>query len=320
MPKADISAWLFVQGISREKWAMSPGPTIVRDYKGTQMDEIFVPGILLGFPSTKAAAKAAMRFHFDLAQMFGAELPPMVIDAEGNPRTLPTIAFGREPKLVILTPDAVRQLASEPLDLATGPEVKIEGGKRISTRLMLTTDQNIGWALPAVQVAVSGAYPDKAGPAVETPTNLPPGVGIPIRKASAPKKVGTGVRWVAVVGLLVIAVAYVWGPISHEEWFGPKKTAVVEKPYEPLILPDRAKIPLPSTHGTVVIQCEPADARIYVDDRLVAKQSPAVLEKQSSNGLYKLMVKRKGYKPYTKIYNVRAGQRLVLDVQLEKGR
>ncbi|MFH1263510.1 MAG: PEGA domain-containing protein [Pseudomonadota bacterium] len=318
MPKTDISAWLFVQGISREKWAMSPAPTIVRDYKGTQMDEIFVPGILLGFPSTKAAAKAAMRFHFDLAQMFGAELPPMVIDAGGNPRTLPTIAFGREPKLVILTPDAVRQLASEPIDLVTGPEVKIEGAKRITTRLMLPTDQNLGWALPAVQVAVSGAYPDKGGGPIEAPMNLPAGSGIPIRKSSAPVPVGTAVRFVAAVGLLVVAGAFLYERVIRGELLA-KKEVVVEKPYEPLILPDRSKNPL-LVEGTVVIRCEPADAQIYVDDRLVAKKSPAVLEKQSVHGLYKLMVKRKGYKPYTKIYNVTGGQRLVLDVKLEKGR
>jgi hypothetical protein len=95
------------------------------------------------------------------------------------------------------------------------------------------------------------------------------------------------------------------------------ESLVVER--DLLLIPPRPTA-VPLGYGAVVIQVDPRDARIFVDDILVAKKSPVTLQDRSNRDVYKLVVKRKGYKTYTKIFNVEADRRLVLNVMMEKGR
>jgi hypothetical protein len=323
MAGLDFAAWLFVQGIAREKWAMSPGPSIVAGYKGKQVDEIYVPGILLGFPSTKAAAKAAMRFHFDLAQMFGNELPPMVIDSGGNPRNLPTIAYGRDPKLVILTSEAARQLAGEPIDLTAGPELNLEGMKGAKSKLMPPSEHNIGWALPAVQIEVKGAYPQNAAPSILSGTGAPEFSSSPQRPIEWPST-GKTLRFSGAFLLLLFSGFFFWNRLAPS--LKPQEpppqateralsTQELLKPLPYFITPT----PVPAGFGSVVIHYEPKNSKVFVDNQLLAKKSPITLDKESDQAVHKLIVEKKGYKTYTKIFNVEANQRLVLHVKLEKG-
>ncbi|MFH1017867.1 MAG: PEGA domain-containing protein [Pseudomonadota bacterium] len=85
-----------------------------------------------------------------------------------------------------------------------------------------------------------------------------------------------------------------------------------------VVTPRPTETPLPLGYGTVIIQTEPADAKIYVNEALISSKSPAKLERQSNQGAYRLAVERRGYEPYTKIYNVEANQRMIIHVRLQK--
>jgi hypothetical protein len=323
MAGTDHSAWLFVQGIPREKWAMSPGPSIAASYKGKQIDEIYVPGILLGFPSVKAAARAAMRFHFDLAQMFGSDLPPMVIDAGGNPRSLATIAHGREAKLVLLTPQAARELAGEPIELAPGPELNLEGMKGAKSHILPPTDQNIGWGLPSVPVEVKGAYPDKETPELAL---HPASQGTPVSsvRISLWKEVSPLLRALFAIALLGFAAHFFWQQVS------PTLPKVVDSAPRPEELPTSSvgiftplpffSTPTPATSGigSLVVVVHPSDAEVYVNERLAGKRSPVKLENRDSQEIAKLTIRKRGYKTHTRYFNVEADRRMVVEIRLER--
>jgi hypothetical protein len=245
----------------------------------------------------------------------------MVIDSGGNPRLLPTIAYGREPRIVLVTPEAARQLAGEPIELVAGPDLKVEGMKGAKSKLLPPSEHNIGWALPTLQMEVKGSYPDKGGP------SYPSNDDEPSRSSeSAPAQPSSSPFLLVLVVLLCVALSgfFVW-----KQLFQPSQTATAPAladtkthtssvglltPLPYFITPT----PAPIGFGSILIRSEPTDARIYVNDVLVGKKSPVKLEHQSNQEGYKLIVVRKNYKPYAMLFNVEPGHQVVMDVKLQK--
>lgn len=76
--------------------------------------------------------------------------------------------------------------------------------------------------------------------------------------------------------------------------------------------------PPPLGYGDVVIQTDPIDAKIFLNDRLISEISPLTLKKQSNQKVYKLTILKDGYEPFTKLFNVEANRSMTIVARLKK--
>jgi hypothetical protein len=333
MSNGAFQAWLFIKGMKPETWVVSPGPGVIQSMGGQPYDRVFVPGLLFTFPTVKAATQAALRCHSYLAPMFQQiGIPPMAIDIGPRPKILPVLVFDQQAGTVIITQDAMKYLASEPLEVLPGPDTRLETGEILKTNLLPASSLNVGWSLPtlAVETTAGGTpYVRRTEPAI---INIQMG---PKRETVLPFEIPwkmlvlCGIAGFLLLGAYLVTAALV-GKVK------PAKTAVFETPTEspdaaltPLSL-EHARVdtkgvfgaptatPIPPGFGSVVIRTVPADAEIYVNHRLVAKRSPATLRDMSNQEVLMLNVSRQGYKDHMQIFNVEANRETVLKVALEK--
>jgi hypothetical protein len=323
------SAHLFVRGVDPKSWALSAGPSIVNVLGGRMEDRIYVPGVLLSFPNVRSAARAALRLNQEYSRTTDrALIPPMAIDSGTDPAFLPAVTFDTQAGSVVVTQDAERFLASEPVEMLPGPMVPREGKGDLPTRLLPASSHNLGWALPSLDTGKPDHRYLRAEPAV---------VNIqmePRRRPRLPFFIPFKLIFLMAFAGVALLFAYVMVQALHPPKTGEESTA--EEPATSTVTTQEpaseararearevpvlkaTEIPIPPGFGAVVIQTEPPDAKIYVNEELVGSKSPVKLEKQSNQEAYKLTVTRKGYDPYMKIYNVEADQRMVIHVRLER--
>lgn len=337
MSAGGLQAWLFIAGMKNETWVVSPGPGVIQPLGGQVYEKVYVPGLLITFPTAKAALQAALRCHTYLAPMFqDSGIPPMAIDVGAKPKTLPVLVFDRQARTIIGTQSAMKYLASEPLELIPGPDVPLEDGEVVKTRIVPVSSFNVGWSLPTVDVGEQGGLPSytkKSEPAIiNIQMGAKRGFGLPFR-----------VPWKAVIifGLagLLLLVGYQLMVSITENMPGVQKTkaarqvAVIADDPESVGTPldmDYARVntlgvlgvstatPVPPGIGSVVIETTPKNAEIMVNEKVIAKSSPVKLEDQSNQDVLMLTVSKKGYETYTRVFNIEADKETILRVALKK--
>jgi hypothetical protein len=332
-----MNAWLYLKGVTRQTWTMSPGPALAEGLGGRWAQEPPLPGILLSFSSTVSAARTALRIHSEMGSMFKDGVPPMAVAPGGDPRELAILVHDLGPRFVLLTEEAVRFMASEAVETLPGPDVALEGGRTMRTKILPATSYNIGWALPAV--ATAPPPPTRAVPVSTDPVRREPPVvniwmGDKRDRFTWPRLpwgliLGGGFAFVLLLGAYQVVKRV--GTQRRDRLASAGQATPTEETAAATPEPDGTPIDWVGMFrerqaakqaavgfGTVVIRTEPADAQVFVNDRLVGKKSPVTLEKQTNQEVYTLTVKRKGYRAHTMIYNVETDRTTSLDVKLEK--
>jgi hypothetical protein len=333
MSNGALQAWLFIKGMRPETWVVSPGPEVIQSLGGQLYDRIFVPGLLFSFPTVKAATQAALRCHSYLSPMFQQTgIPPMAVDIGPRPKLLPLLVFESQANSVVVTQDAMKYLASEPLEVLPGPDTLLETGETIKTKLLAASSLNIGWSLPTLAMDAqtpTAPYLRRTEPAV-----------INIQMAPAKRlDFGFPIPWKMIfifgfAGFLLLGAYLVTASLAKK--VAPRKTsetAALPQLPDPSLTPlslEHARIdtkgvfgaptatPIPPGLGAVVIHTTPKDAKIVVNSRVVAMRSPVKLGELSNQDVWMLTVSRPGYRTYTQIFNVEANRETVLKVALEK--
>ncbi len=346
------SVWLFFRDTDKARWARSAGGTIVAAHQGQFVEQIYVPGLLFRFTKTADALRAALRLQGEInwESIFGVS-PAIVVDLAYDPKRLPVLGFSLPGGSILVTQNAAHMVAAEPIDLTLGPTIALEGGLSVQTHLIAPTTQNMGWALPVIDFV---ARPSRTGntPPVVMIEMKHSGMNwlryVPWKLLTLLMGGGMALIFIYVSTLQVtkemrraardveaaqpdpmdpragqISIFKKFAKIFEKE--APTPTAPQEEAMAVVDVASptsddigAAATPIPLGFGTIVIETEPRDAKVFLNGKLVGKKSPVVLENQSNQNVYELKVSKNRYESYVNFFNVEADQKKVINVRLAK--
>lgn len=331
MAHSNPAAWLLIAQLERAQWTLTAAPSTAAQLGGQLRDDVYTPGILLGFSQLAHAARAALRFQEDLrgANPDG-QIPAIVLGGGSeSPGLLSILSADLPAGIVLVTSFFRKQLLGEPLEFVAGPSIHVEGQPPVATFVLRSTSYNMGWALPAVDLAARSAPPPSPRPYAPEFRKLEPVINIHVEKEKSafsflPVKfsIFLVIAFIGLIGAYRLAVRItrdvkIPGQAEAPASEGAPTDAAAAPAPTPTVVLDYLT-PKPERFGSIIVETEPDNAMVFLNERFVGMASPVVVPQLKAEETHKLTVKAKGREPYTNFFNIDPDENRKIQVKLSK--